>query len=259
MGSVASNPPDWPRSPNASPRPDTRVWCSTTATSEHRKDRPRERLSIRAERNDYRAALEFARQLPATARTVVWGCSFAGLHATWYAVNEPGLAAAIGVLPTRRRGTRDILQANAALGAAPGMRTGPTCWARWWDVLPVTCQLASPRAHLVCCPPPIRATAGPCWPPPTVRTGQTGWPPAACLASPSADRRDDWLTPMPVWLFVVPETDTAVATGAAIRAAKFPRVDVIRSRGGHYDVYPLGRDYEHVITAQLDFLATIGA
>ena len=28
---------------------------------------------------------------------------------------------------------------------------------------------------------------------------------------------------------------------------------------GHYDVYPRGRDYERVITAQLDFLATVGA
>jgi hypothetical protein len=43
----------------------------------------------------------------------------------------------------------------------------------------------------------------------------------------------------------------------ALRAAKFARVSVIRSRGGHYDVYPRGRDYEHVITAQLEFLATI--
>ena len=58
-------------------------------------------------------------------------------------------------------------------------------------------------------------------------------------------------------LLVVPDTDTAVPTGAALRAAKFPRVTVIRSRGGHYDVYPRGSDYEHVITTQLDFLATL--
>ena len=47
-------------------------------------------------------------------------------------------------------------------------------------------------------------------------------------------------------------------TGGALRAAKFPRVNVVRSRGGHYDVYPRGRDYVHAMTVQLDFLATLG-
>jgi hypothetical protein len=48
-------------------------------------------------------------------------------------------------------------------------------------------------------------------------------------------------------LMVVPDTDNAVPTGAAVRAAKFPQVTVVRSRGGHYDVYSRGRDYEHVL------------
>jgi pimeloyl-ACP methyl ester carboxylesterase len=52
---------------------------------------PRELLSIRAERDDYRRALNFARQLTETSRTVVWGCSFAGLHATWHALWSTGL------------------------------------------------------------------------------------------------------------------------------------------------------------------------
>ena len=60
-------------------------------------------------------------------------------------------------------------------------------------------------------------------------------------------------------LLVVPHTDTAVPTGAALRAAKFPRVNVIRSRGGHYDVNPRGRDYVHAMTVQLDFLATLAS
>jgi len=60
-------------------------------------------------------------------------------------------------------------------------------------------------------------------------------------------------------LLVVPHTDTAVPTGAALRAAKFPRVSVVRSRGGHYDVYPRGRDYVRVMTVQLDFLATLAS
>jgi hypothetical protein len=46
-------------------------------------------------------------------------------------------------------------------------------------------------------------------------------------------------------LMVVPDTDHAVLTDAAVRAANFPQVTVVRSRGGHYDVYSRGRDYEH--------------
>jgi hypothetical protein len=34
------------------------------------------------------------------------------------------------------------------------------------------------------------------------------------------------------------------ATGAAVRAAKFSEVAVVRRRGGQYDVYSGGRDYE---------------
>ena len=49
--------------------------------------------------DDYRSALKFARQLPETTRTVVWGCSFAGLHATWHAVNDARLAAVIAICP----------------------------------------------------------------------------------------------------------------------------------------------------------------
>ena len=60
---------------------------------------PRELLRIRRQRDDYRAALEFARQLPQTLRTVVWGCSFAGLHATSQAVQDRRLAAAIAICP----------------------------------------------------------------------------------------------------------------------------------------------------------------
>ena len=60
-------------------------------------------------------------------------------------------------------------------------------------------------------------------------------------------------------LLVVPHTDTAVPTGAALRAAKFPPVNVVRSRGGHYDVYPRGRDYVRVMTVQLDFLAALAS
>ena len=60
---------------------------------------PREFLGIRAERDDYRQTLDYARRLPETSRTVVWGCSFAGVHITRLAVDDERLAGAIAICP----------------------------------------------------------------------------------------------------------------------------------------------------------------
>jgi pimeloyl-ACP methyl ester carboxylesterase len=218
---------------------------------------PRELLRIRAERDDYRAALEFARRLPGTTRTVVWGCSFAGLHATWYAVNDQRLAAAIGICPLvdgahatfskpvrlsarlMACGLADLL---GSVARRPPRYVPISVGEGAFGVLPAPDSING-RAILA----PVD---GANWPNQVTARSLLGI--AFCRPSRRLGRAH-----CPV-LLVVPDTDTAVPTGAALRAAKFPHVTVVRSRGGHYDVYPRGRDYRHVITAQLDFLATLG-
>jgi uncharacterized protein len=56
-------------------------------------------------------------------------------------------------------------------------------------------------------------------------------------------------------LMVVAEHDTMAPTGPAFRvAARAPRGELYRSRGGHYDVYAGGLDHENVLRVELDFL-----
>jgi pimeloyl-ACP methyl ester carboxylesterase len=219
---------------------------------------PRELLRIRAERDDYRAALQFARQLPETLRTVVWGCSFAGLHATWYAVNDERLAAAIAVCP--------LVDGAHATFSMPSRLSARLMAAGLADLLgsmarrpPRYVPISVPAGAFGVLPAPdsldgraiLAPVDGANWPNRVTARSLLGI--AFCRPSRRLGRAH-----CPV-LLVVPDNDTAVPTGAAVRAAKFPQVTVIRTHGGHYDGYPLGRDYEHAITAQLDFLATLGA
>lgn len=56
-------------------------------------------------------------------------------------------------------------------------------------------------------------------------------------------------------LMVVAETDTMAPTGPATQvAARAPRGELFRSRGGHYDVYDGGLGHPDVLRAELEFL-----
>jgi pimeloyl-ACP methyl ester carboxylesterase len=218
---------------------------------------PRELLSIRAERDDYCRALSFARQLPETSRTVVWGCSFAGLHATWHAIEDGQLAGAIAICPLVDGASASLskpVTLSARLMAAAvadvlgsALRRPPryvpiSVPGGTFGVLPASDSM---RGRTILAP-----TDGQDWPNRVTARSLLGT--AFCRPARRLGRAR-----CPV-LLVVPDDDTAVPTGAALRAGKFPKVTVVRSRGGHYDVYEGGIDFEHVVTAQLDFLATLG-
>ncbi len=218
---------------------------------------PRELLSIRAERDDYRQALNFARQLTETSRTVVWGCSFAGLHATWHAVEDRQLAAAIAICP--------LVDGAHATFSKPVALSARLMAAGLADLLgsavgrpPRYVPISVPDGAFGVLPAPdsmrgrtiLAPVDGADWPNRVTARSLLGT--AFCRPSRRLGRAQ-----CPV-LLVVPDADTAVPTDAALRAAKFPKVTVVRSRGGHYDVYSRGLDFEHVVTAQLNFLDTLG-
>ncbi|MDT5066199.1 MAG: uncharacterized protein QOK02_2354 [Mycobacterium sp.] len=217
---------------------------------------PRELLSIRAERDDYRRALDFARQLTETSRTVVWGCSFAGLHATWHAIDDSGLAGAIAVCPLVD-GAHATLSKPVTLSARlmvagladlvgsalsrPPRYVPISAPEGTFGVLPASDSI---RGRTILAP-----SDGASWPNRVTARSLLGT--AFCRPSRRLGRAK-----CPV-LLVVPDADTAVPIGAALRAARFPQVTVVRSRGGHYDVYSGGVDFENVVSAQLDFLAAL--
>ena len=56
-------------------------------------------------------------------------------------------------------------------------------------------------------------------------------------------------------LLVVGENDAIAPAGPALRVAdRAPKGELYRSRGGHYDVYEGGEDYDNVLNVEVDFL-----
>ena len=84
---------------------------------------PRELLSIRSQRQDWRAAVAFARTLPEVDanRVVVWGTSFAGGHVVATAARDPRIAAAIAQCPFLD-GIASVRQNPAARDPGAGRR-----------------------------------------------------------------------------------------------------------------------------------------
>jgi hypothetical protein len=99
---------------------------------------PRRLLSIPRQLEDWRAAIEHARGLTgiATDRVAVWGMSSGGGHALSVAAEDPGIAAAIALVPmadtlafslgrARLRVTRKNLWAALRQGTATSAAVGP--------------------------------------------------------------------------------------------------------------------------------------
>lgn len=99
---------------------------------------PRQVLDLQMQREDYRAALRWAREQPEldAARLGLWGTSFSGGHVLAVAADEPDLAAVVAQVPftdgpmtLRGEGVGDPSAAPAAAAADGGGPT-PAAWAR---------------------------------------------------------------------------------------------------------------------------------
>lgn len=217
---------------------------------------PRELLSIRRQREDYRTALAWARRHDSidNDRLFIWGTSFAGMHILEIAATDAGLAGAIAQCPL--------------VDGLAGMRNVPPARALRLTATAVTDLLGA----MVGKPPKYL--------PLSVGPGSIG-----VIATNDALTGLDRLTPAdgepwpnhitarsllditvrrPVrsaprircpLLMVVAETDTMAPTGPATQAAaRAPRGELYRSRGGHYDVYAGGLDHSDVLRVELEFL-----
>ena len=100
--------------------------------------RPRDVVNVRRQRDDYQAAIDWARSQPDidAARIFVWGTSFSGLHVTALAASDRRLAGAVAQCPlvdglagsTLVRPTRSIALFAAALLDAVGSIIGRKPW-----------------------------------------------------------------------------------------------------------------------------------
>ena len=227
---------------------DYRHWGHSTGT-------PRELLSISRQLADYRTVLAFARAHEAVDddRIFVWGTSFAGMHIVELAASETYLAGAIaqsplvdglaGVTNTNLgRGLRltihgltDLLGSKIGRGAryVPISVAPNTFGIIATDDAMAGLERLSPTEE----PWPNRITAR------SVLDISTHRP---------VRRARRAACPL---LIVVAEHDTMAPTRPATQvAARAPRGELYRSKGGHYDVYAGGLDHTNVLQVELGFL-----
>ena len=219
---------------------------------------PRELLSIRRQRADWRAAVAYARSLPEVDRhrVVAWGTSFAGGHAITTAADMPDIAAAIAQCPFTD-------------GLASSARIPPRALAALLGAV-ARDQLARLRGR-----PPVRVKVA-------ARPGEVGLMSAddvvedtLSLLAASGLTEEDHPNDVPARvaltipfdapgrrtrdvscpiLFCVCEHDSVAPARATLRhAARAPRGEVRTYDAGHFDIYT-GDLFEHVIADQLDFL-----
>jgi hypothetical protein len=221
---------------------------------------PRELLSVRRQRQDWKAAVAFARTLPGVdgSRVVLWGTSFGGGHAIATAVDDHAVAAAIAQCPFTD-------------GLASARQISPR------GTLRLAAAAAKDQLARVMGRPPIRVKVA-------ARPGETGLMDASDvvegvlgLLSASGLREEDYRNDVPARvaleipldapgrqarrihcpiLFCVCEADSVAPAQATLRhAAKAPRGEIRRYPAGHFDIY-IGEHFERVISDQLAFLHT---
>ncbi len=221
---------------------------------------PREMLSIRRQREDWRAALQFARTLPEVDgnRVVLWGTSFAGGHvvATAAAAADGEIVAAVVQCPFT-----DGRASSRQISAAGKLRLGVAA--------------AKDNFARIAGRPPVRVKVA-------ARPGETGLMDAPDvidgvlrLLAASGIQEEDYRNEVPARvaleiplaapgrsaskircpiLFCVCDNDTVAPAKATLRhAAKAPRGQVRRYPVGHFDIY-VGEQFEQVVADQLAFL-----
>ncbi|WP_183096309.1 alpha/beta hydrolase [Nocardioides stalactiti] len=216
---------------------------------------PRQLLDIRRQREDWRAAVAFARTLDVVdpARVVLWGTSFSGGHVIVTAAQDKGVVAAISQCPFTD-------------GLASGLATGPVTSAKVTaralrDVVaarfgrePVRIPTYGPPGStaLMTAPDCVAGVEA------LMPEGATGPKEVAARIALQIPRsfpgRQAKNVDCPLHV-VVCERDTVAPAGPTQRyAARAPYGEVVLYDAGHFDIY-VGDWFERNVAAQLDFLA----
>lgn len=215
---------------------------------------PRELLDIRGQEQDWRAAVEYARNVPGAdpERVVVWGTSFSGGHAITTAAGDRRIAAAVAQCSFTdgwaSRGTLPLLtQARLELRAVRDLL------ARLFRRGPVRVRVAGAPGEVAL----MNA--------PDVLPGYRALQEAAGIGDVEVAARVAMWIPFhrpgrraravscPI-LFAVCEQDSVAPPGPTLRyAARAPRGTVRCYPRGHFDIY-FGEAFEQVVTDELEFL-----
>ena len=221
---------------------------------------PRELLSIRRQREDWRSAVTFARSLPEVdgSRMVLWGTSFGGGHAIATAAADHSVTAAIAQCPFTD-GLASARQISPQGSARLGVAAAKDKLAQLAGRPPVRVKVAARPGEvgLMDAPDVIGGVIGLLEASGLTEADYRNDVPArVALEIPrDAPGRQAGKVRCPI-LFCVCDTDTVAPAKATLRhAAKAPHGEIRRYPVGHFDIY-IGDQFETVISDQLTFLRT---
>jgi dienelactone hydrolase len=217
---------------------------------------PRDVLSVPRQREDYGTVIGWAAANPGIdkKRIFAWGTSFAGMHIVALAASDTRLAGAIAQCP--------LVDGLAGAAMVPLVQSLRLMGAALLDSIGSVFG-QSPRYLPISVAPGtfgISATEDALYGKSLIEPqDSTAWHnrlAARSLLSISANRpvRQAAAIRCPI-LLIVAEHDTMAPVGPALRVAeRAPRAELHRSRGGHYDVYKGGLDYDKTLNIEVGFL-----
>ena len=217
---------------------------------------PRDEVSVPHQREDYRTVIDWAIADPDidAAQIFIWGTSFSGLHAVEIAATDARLRGAIAQCPlvdglagtTMVPPTRSLRLFAVGLVDRLGSLLGRppryiTAGAAPGEFGAIANEAAFAGLDI------IRPKDGTEWHNRVAARSILG-----IAAHRPARKAADIHCPI---LLIVPEADTIAPAGPALRVAeRAPNSELYRSRGGHYDTYEGGEDYDNVLRREVEFL-----
>ncbi|RZI81101.1 MAG: alpha/beta hydrolase [Microbacterium sp.] len=215
---------------------------------------PRQLLSVRRQRQDWAAAVAFARTLPGVdpERVVLWGSSFSGGHVIAVGAQDPRLAAVVSQCPYT-----DGLASSVVVRPLTSLRVTARALrdlvGSWFRRPPRTIPLAGEpgTVALMTAPDAVPGYLA------LVEDGSTFRNEVAArvalsIATGRPGARARRLA-CPA-LFVVCERDTVAPARATLRhVARAPHGEVVRRDSGHFDIY-VGEEFETTVRDELAFL-----
>lgn len=215
---------------------------------------PRQLLDIGLQREDWRAAIDYARTLPGvdSSRVVLWGTSFGGGHVIAVAAGRSDIAAVIAQCPFTD-GLASALRIRPR--TLPGLltRVGADLWAAARHRPPVMIATsADPDA------PALMNAAG-------AKTGYLRLLPADAPFHNEVAARVGLRIPLsfpgraikkvtvPMLLCVCLEDEVAPAGPTLRYARRAPDAEVKTYPTGHFDIY-VGDEFQQAVSDQLEFL-----